>query len=87
MVVGLVAAMTIAFRLYLRLVQEQGRQLSFAVTTRSQTEAQLIGEQRKVARQVASGTGARQLLAAYNPGDIPKPEFIERSDLRAIQGN
>jgi signal transduction histidine kinase/CheY-like chemotaxis protein len=80
--VGLVAAVAVAVPLLDRLRSEQERQLSFAVTTRSQTVTQLLEKLRGVAVQISSRTRARQLLDAYNRDAIEEEKF--REDLRAI---
>ncbi|NNE93013.1 MAG: hypothetical protein HKN23_15315, partial [Verrucomicrobiales bacterium] len=77
--VGVVAALTMAVPLYERLKSEQEDRLMFAVSTRQQTVAQLLDKLKSVSAQVSSRTKARQLLDAYNKGEIPREEFEESS--------
>ncbi len=74
-VVGLVAALAVSIPLYQRLKAEQEQQLGFAVSMRTLTVAQLLEKLREVAAQVSSRTRARELLAAYDKGEITAGEY------------
>jgi PAS domain S-box-containing protein len=76
LIVGVLVAVISTFPLYAQLTANKQRNLQLALQTRALKIEGLLNRTENVAQQITSWTQARQTLAQYNQGKIPKDQAI-----------